>query len=167
MLPYEPKSPASLAISAILALLPHPRDPDPFSTESIQLRKAYSNNFARAALDGVEQDHEIEESSANPAGALQKQFASPKRPPLHPFLPVELEVLIALMILSVYEYAQRGNCMKMRVRAGEAYVLAMGMGLHKLGLETDMYTEGRRRAWWMTVCIFNRDTERTGFLTSQ
>ncbi|KAI5306454.1 hypothetical protein KEM56_000844 [Ascosphaera pollenicola] len=156
MLPYEPKSPASLAISAILALLPHPRDPNPFSAESIQLRKGYSNHFARAAIDRVEQDHEIEESDANPAGALQQQFSSPKRPPLHPFLPVELEVLIALMILSVYEYAQRGNCTKMRIRAGEAYILAMGMGLHKLGLETDMFTEGRRRAWWMTYYILSQ-----------
>lgn len=84
------------------------------------------------------------------------------RTPFHPRTPVELESILALLVLCVYEYAQRGNLLKMRYRAGQALVMAMNMSLHALGEEHDEFAEARRRAWWMTVrrpnidilCIF-------------
>ncbi|KAG5290979.1 C6 zinc finger domain-containing protein [Histoplasma capsulatum G186AR] len=147
---YIPKSPISLAISAILALVPHPKDLKPSSPESVRLRRSYAQWFSRASLESVETESEIAESGANPSQALLNEHPIPKRPSLHPHVPVELEAILALLILSVYEYAQRGNLVKMRHRAGQAFVTAMNMSLHALPPEDSIYAEARRRAWWMT-----------------
>lgn len=64
--------------------------------------------------------------------------------------PEDLETLLALLILSVYEYSQRGNLLKMRYRAGQALALALDKSLHSC-LDNDEFSEARRRAWWMTV----------------
>ncbi|KKZ67932.1 hypothetical protein EMCG_06463 [[Emmonsia] crescens] len=147
---YIPKSPITLAISAILALVPHPKDPNPSSPESVLLRRSYAQWFSRASSESVEAESELAESVANPSQALLSEQPIPKRSSLHPHVPVELEAILALLILSVYEYAQRGNLVKMRHRAGQAYVTAMNMSLHALPLEDNIYAEAKRRAWWMT-----------------
>ncbi|KAL2378929.1 hypothetical protein RJZ90_005649 [Blastomyces dermatitidis] len=147
---YIPKSPISLAISAILALVPHPKDPNPSSPESVLLRRSYAQWFSKASLDSVEAESDLAESAANPSQALLNEHPVPKRPSLHPHVPVELEAVLALLILSVYEYAQRGNLVKMRHRAGQAFVTAMNMSLHALPPEDNIYSEAKRRAWWMT-----------------
>ncbi|PGG99982.1 hypothetical protein AJ79_08344 [Helicocarpus griseus UAMH5409] len=153
-LSYMPTSPISLAISAILALVPHPKDPNPSSPESVLLRRSYAQFFARAASENVEADSELAESAANPSQALLDGKPIPNRPPLHPHVPVELEAILALLILSVYEYTQRGNLVKMRNRAGQAYVMAMNMSLHALPPEDNIFDEAKRRAWWMTFyCV--------------
>jgi hypothetical protein len=148
---YVPRSPASLAIATILALVPHPKDPNPSAAESVLLRRLYANKFAQLAMESVEAETELVESGINPSEALQNEKPTPDRLPLHQYTPVELESILALLILSVYEYAQRGNIVKMRHRAGQAYVIAMNMSLHSLGPEEDPFSEARRRAWWMTV----------------
>ncbi|WEW60985.1 hypothetical protein PRK78_006474 [Emydomyces testavorans] len=150
---YHPKSPVTLAISAILSRVPHPADPDPSAPESVLLRRSYSHKFARVALESVDAESELIESCSSPAEALLNVQPIPKRLPVHPHTPVELESILALLILSIYEYTQRGNLAKMRNRAGEAYVLAMNMSLHTLGREDDIFAEARRRAWWMTGSI--------------
>ncbi|KMU78827.1 hypothetical protein CISG_01867 [Coccidioides immitis RMSCC 3703] len=150
---YHPKSPVTLAISAGLARVPHPADPDPSSSESILIRRAYSHRFARAALDRVEAESELTESCDSPAQALLNEQPIPKRLTVHPKHARELESILALLILSVYEYTQRGNLVKMRNRAGEAYVKALNMSLHTQGREDDIFAEARRRAWWMTGSI--------------
>ncbi|KAL1953084.1 hypothetical protein VTO42DRAFT_3622 [Malbranchea cinnamomea] len=153
-LSYLPRSPVSLAISAILALVPHPDDPDPSDAESVLLRRSYSQNFARLALEAVEADSELSESSAMPSQALQNERTIPNRFPIHPHAPVELEAILALLLLSVYEYAQRGNVVKMRNRAGQAFTMAMNLSLHSQGPEVDLFSEAKRRAWWMTFyCV--------------
>jgi predicted CDP-diglyceride synthetase/phosphatidate cytidylyltransferase len=43
---------------------------------------------------------------------------------------------------------------KMRARAGQALVMALDMGLCDKEDERERYAEARRRAWWMTVCLF-------------
>lgn len=140
-----------MAISAILARVPHPGDPNPSSPESVLLRRSYSHKFARAALESVEAESELTESCASPAQALLNERITPRRLPVHPHTPVELESILTLLILSIYEYTQRGNLAKMRNRAGQAYVMAINMSLHTLGREDDVFAEARRRAWWMTV----------------
>jgi len=62
--------------------------------------------------------------------------------------------VIALSILSVYEYAQRGNIAKMRDRASQALMRAMNLSLHDRGTEINGFAEARRRTWWMTVRVF-------------
>lgn len=53
----------------------------------------------------------------------------------------------------MYEYAQRGNIVKMRDRASQALMRAMNLPLHDRGTEIDGFAEARRRTWWMTVSL--------------
>jgi hypothetical protein len=112
----------------------------------------------------IEADGELIDSVTDPSQALNYAQPTINRPPFHSRAPVELESILALLVLSIYEYAQRGNMMKMRYRAGQAWVLAMNLSLNALGPEQDEFTEARRRAWWMTVrylcksrCLYRDD----------
>ncbi|GFF40940.1 maltose fermentation regulatory protein MAL13 [Aspergillus udagawae] len=154
LLPYKPQSPLSLAISAILALVPHPDDPEPLSPVAVLRRRTYAHTFAQLANAGVEEDCELQASSTDPSQALSNSRPRINREPFHPRTPVELESLLALLILCVYEYTQRGNLLKMRYRAGQALAIALDMSLQSLGEEHDECAEARRRAWWMTYyCV--------------
>ncbi|KAE8556037.1 hypothetical protein TMatcc_003342 [Talaromyces marneffei ATCC 18224] len=150
-LAYQPVSPLSCAISAILALVPLPNIPD---SPNVMLRRSYSQTYARLATMRIEADGELIDSVTDPSQALNYARPTINRPPFHPQAPVELESILALLVLSIYEYAQRGNMMKMRYRAGQAWVLAMNLSLNALGPEQDEFTEAKRRAWWMTYfCV--------------
>ena len=147
---YKPRSPLSLAISAILALIPHPQDPEPSSPASVIQRRTYAHAFAQHANSIIETECDLELSSTDPGQALSTARPCVDRDRLHPRTPVDLETLLALLILSVYEYSQRGNMLKMRYRAGQALALALDKSLH-CSVEDDALSEARRRAWWMTV----------------
>lgn len=99
----------------------------------------------------VEADGELIDSVTDPSQALNYAQPTINREPFHPRVPLELESILALLILSNYEYAERGNISKMRYRAGQAWVLATNLDLNTLGAEQDEFTEARRRAWWMSV----------------
>ncbi|KAE8146824.1 C6 zinc finger domain protein [Aspergillus avenaceus] len=151
---YKPRSPLSLALSAILALVPHPNDMEPTSAASVIRRRTYAHTFAQMANASIEMDCELNASSTDPSQALSSERPFINRESLHPHAPVELECVLALLILSVYEYTQRGNLLKMRYRAGQALAIALDMSLHALGEEYDEFAEARRRAWWMTYyCV--------------
>lgn len=152
---YRPRSPLSLAISAILALIPHPNDPEPSSPTSVIHRRAYAHTFAQLANSIIEADCDLELSSTDPGQALSSGPASVPHQKLHPQTPEDLETLLALLILSVYEYSQRGNLLKMRYRAGQALSLALDKSLHAY-MDDDEFAEARRRAWWMTVRSFHQ-----------
>ncbi|KAI0433643.1 hypothetical protein F5Y09DRAFT_338459 [Xylaria sp. FL1042] len=141
----EPLSAVSLAISAILALIPNPLDFNPSSEESIRWRRTYSQFLAKAALESIENESERPESSVEPSKALDDSDEEIFREKFHPQVPLELESIIALDLLSIYEYAQRGNLKKMRARAGAAYVAAMSLLLHTNDEVEDEYSEARRR----------------------
>ena len=87
----------------------------------------------------------------SPSAALAYSAAVPQRSPLHPNVPIELESVLSLCVLAIYEYAQRGNFRKMQDRAGQALVSAMTMSLHCQTNDNTIHAEARRRAWWMTV----------------
>lgn len=148
---YRPQSPLSLAISAILALIPHPKDTEPSSASSVLQRRTYAHTFAQLANASIEADCELLASSTDPSQALSDERPLINRASFHPRTPVELESLLALLVLSIYEYAQRGNMLKMKSRAGQALAIALDKSLHSLGEEQDEFAEARRRAWWMTV----------------
>lgn len=150
----EPSSAISLAISAIIALIPSPLDPDPLSEESIRWRRTYSQFLAKTSLESIENESERPESSVDPSKALDDSDDEMFRENFHPRVPLELESIIALDLLSVYEYAQRGNLKKMRARAGAALVAAMSLFLHTKNDVEDKFSEARRRVWWMTyICV--------------
>ncbi|KAI1265880.1 hypothetical protein F5Y18DRAFT_426396 [Xylariaceae sp. FL1019] len=151
----EPSSPISLAISAILALIPCPHGANPMSEQSVRWRRTYSQFLAKTAMEGIENESERPESSVDPPKALDESDEDESfREKFHPRVPLELESVIALDLLSVYEYAQRGNLKKMRARAGAALVAAMSLHIHTKNDIEDGYSEARRRAWWMTyICV--------------
>ncbi|KAI1079101.1 hypothetical protein F5B20DRAFT_544946 [Whalleya microplaca] len=150
----EPSSAVSLAISAILALVPCPQDPSPLDPESVHWRRTYSQFLAKSAVETIESEAERPESSIEPPKALDDSDEEIFREKFHPQVPGELESIIALDLLSVYEYAQRGNLKKMRARVGSALVSAMSLFLHTRNDVEDEYSEARRRVWWMTyICV--------------
>ncbi|RMJ19454.1 hypothetical protein CDV36_000925 [Fusarium kuroshium] len=148
----EPSTSISLAISAMLALIPCLHDPHPTSKESVLFRRDYAQYLAQCALECIEIESEIPESSVDPAKALLQTPCCDSREPFHPEVPLELESIIALDILSAYEYAQRGNLKKMENRAGQALMAAMSLSLH-LRDDNDEPNEAKRRVWWMTACL--------------
>ncbi|EAW19502.1 transcription factor domain-containing protein [Aspergillus fischeri NRRL 181] len=137
----RPSSPLSLAISALLVLIPHPNESDPLRAEYVKLRRGFAQSFARDALNAVELDSSLLNPSNNVLNADRALF--------HPKVPLHVEGILALNLLSVYEYAQRGNLCTMNDRANEALTSAMKLSLHE-SLEEDEYAEARRRTWWMT-----------------
>lgn len=151
---YRPRSPLSLAVSAILALIPHPSDLEPLSTASVTQRRTYAHTLAQLANTTIESDCDLDVSSCDPGQALSSRRPCINRERFHPQTPADLESLLALLVLSVYEYCQRGNLLKMRYRAGQALAIALDKALHAHGEEIDEFSEARRRAWWMTVRYF-------------
>ncbi|KAJ9216516.1 transcriptional regulator family: Fungal Specific TF [Paecilomyces variotii] len=146
---FKPSTPLSLAISALLVLIPHPFENDPSRLDYVRLRRDYAQSFAQSALEAIEMDSELLHSSINPSDALSEGTHQFNREHFHPKVPVYLESILALNLLSVYEYVQRGNMTKMKNRAGQALTTAMCMSLHE-ATENDQFAEARRRAWWMT-----------------
>lgn len=147
---FEPSSPISLAISATLALIPHPDDVDPSGNGSIHLRREQAQALAQSAFESLEIESELVDSDMQPGEALSSDPAPLQRKNFHPQNPLENESIIALLLLSTYEYAQRGNIAKMRNRAGQALSAAMNLRLHEKGNEQGWYAEANRRVWWMT-----------------
>lgn len=99
---FEPDSPLSLALSASLALIPHPDDPEPTSAESVKLRREQGKAFAQVAFETIEKESELVESNDNPADALSSEPISNPRQPFHLHNPVENENVIALLLLSTF-----------------------------------------------------------------
>ncbi|PWY61989.1 hypothetical protein BO83DRAFT_373228 [Aspergillus eucalypticola CBS 122712] len=154
ILVYKPRSPLSLSISAIVALVPHPNDPEPWGAASVICRRTFAHMYAQLANEAIKTDCELHAWSTHPPGALTTERPLVDREPFHPKTPVELESLLALLVLSTYEYNQQGNLIKMRYHANQALAIALDMSLHSLGEGFDKFAEARRRAWWMTYyCV--------------
>ncbi|KAJ0158545.1 hypothetical protein CTA2_11356 [Colletotrichum tanaceti] len=150
---YQPSTPLSLAISAILALIPCSNDTNHSNKESVVFRRRYAQYLVQCAVESIEIESELPDSSIEPPKALNESPDDFHREQFHPGVPIELESIVALDILSVYEYAQRGNLKKMQARAGQALVAAMSLSLHTC-TEDDEHSEAKRRVWWMTyICV--------------
>lgn len=132
-------------------MIPHPSDPDASSTASVHLRREQAQALAQSAFEAIESEADLPESTSQPEEALSSEPGPLNRLPFHDRNPIENESVIALLLLSTYEYAQRGNIAKMRNRAGQALNAALGMGLHAKGDEEGYFAEANRRVWWMTV----------------
>ncbi|RJE26746.1 ZnII2Cys6 transcription factor [Aspergillus sclerotialis] len=143
LLPHEPKTSFTLALSAILVLIPPHRDQGLFEHFSVWLRGSYAQLFAHCALSMAEK--EIEE-----AGLTRTRSDHPVEGRLHPHLPPQLHPVLALVFLSVYEYCHCGNIYRMRIRANQAVTTAMDYSLHQLGGDA---LEAQRRAWWSAVSL--------------
>ncbi|KAJ5182683.1 hypothetical protein N7492_000299 [Penicillium capsulatum] len=72
---------------------------------------------------------------------------------LHPAVPFNLEPILALLVLGVYEYYQHGNRKKMRSQIYQALTMSMDISLHDLGREDPGLYMAQIRTWWMTPVI--------------
>jgi hypothetical protein len=146
----EPSSPLGLAIAAVLSLIPCADDANHQTRESLLFRRNYAQYLAQSALESIEGEKDMPDF-ISPSTALAEPRDGFETRRFHHEVPQELEDIIALDILSFYEYAQRGNLKKMQSRAGHALVSAMALSLHACSKE-DLYSEVKARVWWMTVC---------------
>lgn len=140
-LPHCSSSSLGLAVSAILALIPPPEKTHTGGNKAIVLRRAYADLLARSALETLEDS--LEKSSHD-------DVAKGPRSTLHSAIPRKMEPVLALELLSLYEYCQRGNIPKMRVRANQALTIAMDLSLHIENNQTGCL-DVLRRCWWSTV----------------
>lgn len=133
-----------LALSAILALIPPPQDSAPLQESNIILRRVFAQLYAQAVLDMVEKEVDaMGQPNTNrvPAANLDE---------VHADVPTQLYPVLALVVLSIYEYSHRGNIPRMRARANQALTMAMDISIHNLGHNAP---EAFRRAWWSTVSL--------------
>ncbi|KAM6483835.1 hypothetical protein HDV62DRAFT_388956 [Trichoderma sp. SZMC 28011] len=155
MIPHQSISPLSLALSAVLALIPLSQETRCTAAACVSFRKALAQQFAQAALQRIDADSEyldfISDRHIGSMTAVGQRSIS--REPLHPQTPVELESILALLLLSNYEHTERANLLKMTARASQALIIAKNMSLHRLGPENGTFSEAKRRAWWMTACL--------------
>ncbi|KAL4744550.1 hypothetical protein BDW72DRAFT_188261 [Aspergillus terricola var. indicus] len=147
LLPCWPLSPLSLALSAILVLIPPPED---FSPDSMSIRRAFSDMFAKFAEESAYLELENMTPTFLP-GISRQPVRTDTRAPLHTNVQLQLEAVLALVTLSAFEYCRRGNIGKMRIRINHAVTAALDMSLHNLGTGGMDASEAQRRAWWMTM----------------
>ncbi|EAU34817.1 predicted protein [Aspergillus terreus NIH2624] len=147
--PFYPSNGLGLAIAAILVLIPHPDENDAQRAEYVRVRRDFAHCFAKSALEAIESEYEPLRACEDPSNPSAEGVRVFDREPFHPKVPPSIEGVIALSILSVYEYAQRGNMNEMLHRANQALALAMSLSLHET-MDEDEFAEARRRTWWMT-----------------
>lgn len=148
-IPYWPASSLSLALSAMLVLIPVSREQCPESELNLKVRRSYAQLFAQAALAAVE--IEIDDLSPTLNSSLSELESARAEQSLHPHIPAPIYPVLALVALSIYEYCQRGNVSRMRARGNQAMTTAMDISIHNLGSTENEFSEAQRRAWWMTV----------------
>lgn len=150
-LPYWPKSSLSLAISAILVLIPPSQHSSQIEEPNFAFRRSYAQLFAQSALVNIEKEID----NLGPSSSFHLENTIFRSSPLHPDLPIQLDPILALVVLAIYEYVQRGNVSRMRARINQAVTTAMDISLHALGETTNGPSEGQRRAWWITVSLMH------------
>ncbi|OJZ85134.1 hypothetical protein ASPFODRAFT_47691 [Aspergillus luchuensis CBS 106.47] len=142
-LPYWPTTSLGLAMAAILTLIPLPGDAHAMENEAVSVRRSYADYFARSALD-------VSEESLVPSS--NSELTQGPCSPLHPEIPGQLEPILALALLSLYECCQRGNVPKMRIRANQALTMAMDLSLHTQKSANNC-SDAIRRCWWSTMFL--------------
>ncbi|OJZ80683.1 hypothetical protein ASPFODRAFT_65671 [Aspergillus luchuensis CBS 106.47] len=159
---FRPASPLALAISAMVALVPHKDVKYPARPEYVSIRREVSLRFAKAAYAVIARDYQPLRAPGGFEGSLRDSIG---RPPFHSKLPVCLEGVIALSILCFYEYGQQGNLDNSARLANEALEMAFMLGLHE-SLEENEYALARRRSWWFVYMAASHMATVTGMPAS-
>ncbi|GLA36025.1 hypothetical protein AnigIFM63309_001683 [Aspergillus niger] len=155
---FKPASPLALAISAMVALVPHKDVKNPARPEHVKIRREVALRFAEAAYAAIAKDYQPLRAPGGFEGSLRDSIG---RPPFHSKLPVCLEGVIALSILCFYEYGQQGNLDNTARLANEALEMAFMLGLHE-SLEENEYALARRRSWWFVYMAASHMATVTG-----
>jgi len=128
-------------------------DPHALSNESMSLRRSYAEFYVQEA------EATLELISNRPQPPPNSELSSAYTPTCSSNavcldVPSHLQPLLALLILTVYDYCQRGDRKGMRSRAYQALMTAMDLSLHTIDLGTPEDSEMQRRAWWITVSFY-------------
>ncbi|KAL4932177.1 Zn(II)2Cys6 transcription factor [Aspergillus undulatus] len=142
-LPYWPTSPLGLALAAMLAPIPPQRSAQAKEDGTAALRRSYADLYARSALESLQDSLEVWSHG---------DLADDPRSTLHPEIPRRMEPVLALGLLSLYEYCQRGSIPRMRAWANQALTAAMDLSLHMENPETGCW-DAHRRCWWATLFL--------------
>lgn len=145
-----PSTSLSLSLAALLILIPVPDDVHAMMEAAVTLRRAYAGIFARSALQRVENEMESSEIS-RVAFSAHSNITEERRSSLHSDIPLKLEPVLALCLLSMYECCERNDVSKMRMRANQALTTAMDLSLHLMEGVNVPCSEAQRRSWWMIV----------------
>lgn len=110
-LPYWPKCQVSLGMSALLVLMPLPKDVYPMASDKALACRSLAQLYSQSAFELIERAMDSSELSHTP-------YDHDKVPAsiLHTVLPAFAEPVLALNILALYEYCQRGKTSVMRAR---------------------------------------------------
>jgi hypothetical protein len=133
----------------MLVLIPVNEDQYPTAEPSLAHRRSYAQLFGQAALAAVETEVDNLSPVSNPN--MSEPDSCRARSSLHPRMPTQIDPVAALVVLSIYEYCQRGNVSRMRARGNQAITTAMDISIHKLDSTETEFSEAQRRVWWMTV----------------
>ncbi|WVQ76739.1 hypothetical protein IAR50_006413 [Cryptococcus sp. DSM 104548] len=126
-----PQSPFLLAAQTILALVPHPNDPDPSSPISKQLREGASAAYSQQCLQLID--------AMSASGQLH------------------IECVQALIMLGVWEWSSSGSVERSRARHKQAIDISFALGLHETDRQSYGYVapddlswekDRARRTWW-------------------
>lgn len=150
LLPIQTTSALSLALMSILVLIPIQANTQASTEDTVRLRRSYAEMFAQAAQNSAQEAIEGPCLSAYSQRSPARDATAPRSSFLAS-VPVELEPILALLLLSMYEYCQRGSRSRMRARAHLALTTALDLSLHTLSPEVPESLDAKRRAWWATV----------------
>ncbi|KAH8805042.1 Zn(II)2Cys6 transcription factor [Xylogone sp. PMI_703] len=150
-LPFSATSPLSQALLAMFTLIPHPNDRRPNLERSIEARRIFAQIYSSSALQKIEDDIGCLTQSSITSTQFQDFSPAVSRRQFHAKIPLVLENILALLVLSMYEFCQRGNLSKMRTRANYAMTIAIDLGLHHHDQTGSDFAETCNRAWWMAV----------------
>ncbi|KAF4956404.1 hypothetical protein FSARC_11607 [Fusarium sarcochroum] len=152
---YRPSSPLILALLSILVLA---KPPSKDSEEQASL-SASACSFAQLAIESLRLSADGQSSVETSDGP---SF-------VHPILPSEVETPLALCVLSQYQYLHCGNIVEMTELAERAFDLCISLSLQKIDQDDSVYSEARKRAWWMTppTRVLNMAEVTTPFPTSR
>ncbi|KAL3457649.1 Zn(II)2Cys6 transcription factor [Aspergillus heterothallicus] len=142
-MPYWPTSPLGLAVAALLAPIPPQTNLQTKDDRNAAIRHSYADLYARSALESLQGALDTS-SSCN--------LADCPRSTLHPDIPGMIEPVLALALLSLYEYCQRGSVPRMRTWANLALTSAMDLSLHVESSDMDCL-DAHRRCWWTTLLL--------------
>ncbi|KAL4971398.1 hypothetical protein BDW66DRAFT_165272 [Aspergillus desertorum] len=150
--PYWPTSPLGLALAALLAPIPPQTNLQTKDDGSAAIRHSYADLYARSALESL---HDALDTSSS------SNLADCPRNALHPDIPRTIEPVLALALLSLYEYCQRGSVPRMRTWANQALTSAMDLSLHVESSDMDCL-DAHRRCWWATLFLVYQSSILSG-----
>jgi hypothetical protein len=131
------ESPLSYAVAGLVAIGPKSFEDRYTTINSRAARYENAEHYIQLALRSIDRDMD--------------STGSPARNRFHPGVPVHLEVILATLLVAVYEYCYRGKLTRARTRMASVIIMAMDQRLHDITLEVSNDLACYQRTWSMIV----------------